>query len=365
MILLTNREKQILEIIKKDPLLSQDEIAKKVGISRSSVAVHITNLTKKGYIIGRGYVLSVRDYVTVIGAANVDIQGFSEEKIIYKDSNPGKIEICLGGVSRNIAENLVKLDIETKLVTATGGDLNSQRLIKECINAGIDMSHTLVLENMNASIYLAIMDDDGEMVLGLSDMSVLDKMTPDFIKSKSYILGNSRAIVIDAALPKDVIEYILLNFKDKKVFLDPVSVKKSRSVKDLIGKFHTIKLNKLEAQYLSNMVIETKKDLKDCADYFIEEGVKQVFITLGERGVFYSNGDYHNLLKAPRINVQNATGAGDAFMAAIVYCVLKDFNIDYTAKFATSASILTLQSEKTVSDIMCIENVTKIIEEMF
>ena len=44
---MTERESEIFEWIKENPLISQQEIADRAGITRSSVAVHISNLMKK------------------------------------------------------------------------------------------------------------------------------------------------------------------------------------------------------------------------------------------------------------------------------------------------------------------------------
>ncbi|GMQ63065.1 carbohydrate kinase [Vallitalea maricola] len=361
---MTGREKEILELIKRNPLISQKEIGEELNITRSSVGVHITNLIKKGYIKGRGYVMNKSDYVTVIGAANIDIHGFTEEKLIERDSNPGLIKICLGGVGRNISENLARLGIDTKLISATGGDMNSKRLIDECNQVGIDMEHSLILPDQNASIYLAIMDEKGDMSIALSDMSIVDRMTPEFIKSKYHIIKNSEVIVVDTCLSRQVIEFILTNFKDKKILLDPVSIRKSRRVKDIIGGFHTIKLNKHEAEFLSDIKIEDAHGLKKAVDYFIDKGVKRVFITLGEKGVYYGEGDYTNSYKAPKIKVVNATGAGDAFMAGVVYGNLYDKGIDEIAKCSTAAAILALKHHETVNPNMSIESINKIMEEI-
>ncbi len=304
------------------------------------------------------------DYVTVVGAANLDIQGFTEEKLIQKDSNPGEVKICLGGVGRNISENMARLGIDTKLITATGGDANSKRLLEECNQVGIDMEHVLVLPDANASIYLAIMDEDGDMAMALSDMHIMDRMTTEFIKGKSHILKNSEVIVIDTCVPRDVIEYILHTFKDSKILLDPVSIKKSRRVKDIIGGFHTIKLNRLEAEFLSDMTIESHDDLPKLTQYFIDQGVQRVFITLGSEGVYYRDRDVGGLLPSPKIKVANATGAGDAFMAGIIHGTLYDDPAVEIAKFSTAAAILTLQHQETVSPHMSTDNIHKIIKEM-
>lgn len=78
------------------------------------VAVHISNLQKKGYISGRIYLVNDFDYAVGIGAANVDICGRSKNPIIMADSNPGAMSISLGGVTRNICENLARLGRQRK-----------------------------------------------------------------------------------------------------------------------------------------------------------------------------------------------------------------------------------------------------------
>ncbi|MBO7423306.1 MAG: winged helix-turn-helix transcriptional regulator, partial [Oscillospiraceae bacterium] len=106
---MTQRERQILHWIEENPMISQQELAEKAGITRSSVAVHISNLMKKGAIAGKGYVLPSPTYVVVIGGVNVDIGGISYRKLIPADSNPGRVRLSLGGVGRNISHNMALL----------------------------------------------------------------------------------------------------------------------------------------------------------------------------------------------------------------------------------------------------------------
>ena len=74
---MTQRERQLLNWIEENPLISQQELADKAGITRSSVAVHISNLMKKGYITGKGYIVHTAPYVTVVGGVNMDIGAVS------------------------------------------------------------------------------------------------------------------------------------------------------------------------------------------------------------------------------------------------------------------------------------------------
>ncbi len=70
---MTAREEEILALIKKNPSISQNEMADLLNISRSSVATYISALSEKGYIEGRGYILGKRKKIMVVGGANADI----------------------------------------------------------------------------------------------------------------------------------------------------------------------------------------------------------------------------------------------------------------------------------------------------
>ena len=100
---MTQRERQILKWIEENPLISQQELADKAGIARSSVAVHISNLMKQGHIAGKGYIVRTAPYVVVVGGVNMDIGGRPHGELVAADSNPGQVRMSLGGVGRNLS----------------------------------------------------------------------------------------------------------------------------------------------------------------------------------------------------------------------------------------------------------------------
>ena len=137
---MTQRERQLLNWIEENPLISQQELADKAGITRSSVAVHISNLMKKGYITGKGYIVHTAPYVTVVGGVNMDIGGWPGEVPVMQDSNPGVVRMSLGGVGRNIAHNMALLGMDVRMVTVFGDDINAQKIAASCGELGIDIS---------------------------------------------------------------------------------------------------------------------------------------------------------------------------------------------------------------------------------
>ena len=354
---MTNREAELLALLRKNPAISQNDLASALGITRSSVAVHITNLMKKGLIVGKGYILKQDDYVCVLGGTNIDISGFPNKTLILQDSNPGQVKISLGGVGRNIAENLVHLGIPTKLISAVGDDVYGRKIMDHANAIGLDVRHTLMLGNRSTSTYLAILDETGDMKVAISSMDIFEDLSIDYIQTKRQVIEDSKICVIDTNVPVETIGYVLDNFKNTAFFLDTVSTTKALKIKDKIGSFHTIKPNKFEAELLTGIKITSESDLLKASQFFLDKGVQRVFISLAEAGVFYDNGSEHQLIPSPRVDVVNATGAGDAFVSALVYCHFNNLGMADTTRFAMTTSILALRHEETINPNISRDNV--------
>lgn len=130
---LTLREKEIFEILKKEPLIAQDELARRFGITRSSVAVHISNLMKKGVILGKGYVINESASVVVLGESciKIDVQGENENT---------SIDVDYGGFAVEFSRALSNFGINVKVITVTGKDNVSDVIISKLREREIDTS---------------------------------------------------------------------------------------------------------------------------------------------------------------------------------------------------------------------------------
>ena len=348
---MTKRERQLLNWIEENPLISQKELADKAGITRSSVAVHISNLMKKGYITGKGYIVQTAPYVTVVGGVNVDIGGRPEAALVARDSNPGAVHSSLGGVGRNIAHNMALLGLDVRLVTAFGDDLNAQKLAASCGELGIDISQSPVISGGRTSTYLFINDEHGDMALAVSDMEIYRHLTPQALAQRHKLLDASQVVVIDTNIPEESIAYLAENCA-APLFADPVSTAKAVKLKPVLGKLHTLKPNRLEAELLSGVPITGEASLNKAADALLETGLRRVFISLGAEGVFAA--DHSGRVQLPCLSAElvNATGCGDAFMAAIAWAYLRGTDLADTARAGLAASSIAMESRETINPAM-------------
>ncbi len=348
---MTQRERQILQKIEKDPMISQQELADCLGITRSSVAVHISNLTKKGYIAGKGYVLRSGSYAVVVGGINVDIGGKSFAPLVAADSNPGTVHISLGGVGRNIAHNLSLMGVDVRMLTAYGEDANGEKVAASCAQLGIDLGHALRLHDANTSTYLYLTDEKGEMALAVSDMEICKRITPAYLANNLSLLQNAQVVVVDTNIPPESLQYLAENCT-APLFCDPVSTTKAEKLRPILDKIHTLKPNRLEAELLSGVKIASFVDVQAAADKLLAMGVHRLFISMGADGVYAAMGNERLHLPNLQGNMVNTTGCGDAFTAALVWAYLQGNDLKHTALAGLAAGAVAMESQETINPAM-------------
>ena len=363
---MTHRERQILEVIKKDPLISQQDLAKKLGLSRSSVAVHIMNLMNKGYIKGKGYVVNDLQHVVVVGAANMDVAAQALQPIIENDSNPGRIHTSSGGVARNIAQNLALLGVECYLIAAVGEDHYGDTLMQEIKLAGVKLEGIHTIRGKNTSTYVSLLTESGDMQVAINDMRILDELTPALLARSRALMQHARALVLDCNLTEDALSWLFNHAGTSPIFVDTVSSFKAGKIRPWLAKIHTLKPNLAEAETLSSIKIKSIQDAPLTADFFHQAGITRVVISLGERGVFFSeNSGVRGFFPPIPIEIKNANGAGDAMTAGLVDAWTRGLPFEKAVRFAQACSALTLNSSFTNNPNLSLENVEKLLEEPY
>jgi pseudouridine kinase len=93
------------------------------------------------------------------------------------------------------------------------------------------------------------------------------------------------------------------------------------------------------------------------AHRLLASGVRLAVITLAEHGLYYAAPGGSGHIPAPRVDVVDATGAGDALTAGVIYGLVNNLPVDECMRLGVSAATLTLLSSETVSPEMSLERV--------
>jgi len=349
-----DKEMQILQYIRRNPFISQQELADLMGISRSAVAGYIAQLTKRGEIKGRAYVLRDEGSIACIGGANLDRKARGKQKVRLHSSNPVTIMESCGGVARNIAENLGRLGCKASLFTSIGEDKEGEWILRETRKHGVDISQVWRLPAQRTGTYTALLDIDGEMVVSLANMDIYDALTPDMYADKWSHIASAQMIFLDTNVPADCLAYIIERCREENIplFIDPVSSAKATKLPQQLNGIEAILPNREEAEVLAGMSIQSAEDCAEACRKIRERGVKHVIVTMGEQGVYYQSEDAAEQFTPYPTDVVDVTGAGDAFASGLLYGIVNGETFEDACRLGLAASALTLQTEQSVSPLL-------------
>jgi len=330
------------------------------------------------------------DGVVVIGGANIDLRGRPTGEVLERHtSNPGKINVGSGGVGRNIAHNLALLNVPVTLLSAVGDDGEGIRILEETGKAGVMIEQMIISGEHPTGIYLAILDEKGEMEVAVSDMQILEDISVEYLRSKAYLIKESKIVVMDTNIPEQSIEYVvdLCNKIKVPLLIEPVSVEKAKKLRKILDgrgsegegergrgsekgsgrwaiDYMTPSKDELESILRTEMGddpdldldLDRDSDIVRAAKELKGKGVKNVIVTLGERGVYVScsgagegrKEDWSNFLAPYRGEVVDVTGAGDALVAGLVYGIYKGYSLEVAARFGLGAAALTISTKEAV-----------------
>lgn len=365
---LTEREKEVFDLIKEDATVSREEIAAELSISESAVGTYIHHLSNKGYLLGRGYITAPEKKVVVVGGANLDIKGYSPN-YIKGSSSPGWVEESSGGVGRNIAEDLGHLGEEVVLLTAISNDHFGEKLKQETKEAGVDISHFKISSALEqkTGVYLAHLDQNGDLIGAVNDMSILKKIDQEYLSEKRKIIETSSILIFDTNLEKNTISYLLdlCQNKNMKKIADTVSVEKALKLKGELENLDYLRGNLDEIEVVLGLVeIEDSEAVKALSIKTRIEKIKtfytkndllpELIITTGKDGAYYLKKSetgieisHFEAEKVTKEEIVETTGAGDALTAGFAAGIMNEYPIADSIKLGIKASALTIKSELT------------------
>jgi len=295
--------------------------------------------------------------VVIIGGSVIDLFLYPHQKMNLFDSNPGYMKRSLGGVGRNIAENLARLGIETTLITPLGNDHYRELIIEQAKEVGFNI---IPIDIQETPLYISVVNEHGEDLIGVALMDDIEKMKHDQIMAHEALLEQAKIVLIDTNLSEDLLGYLLKKYKHK-TYVDAISGQKASKLKNYLPYIHTLKMNFIEAKAIALFGEDSFEGLDQLGHFFIKKGVQEIFITLGEKGVYYANHEVAIFRSSIPVKVVNSNGAGDAFFSGVIYATIhqKDLisygianaSLNLVDAHAVSTSLTQKQIEETIKEL--------------
>jgi pseudouridine kinase len=297
--------------------------------------------------------------VLCIGGINLDRKLKASHALHAGSSNPCIATESPGGVARNVAENLARLGLRVSLAGQLGHDAAAQTLLPALHALGVDTRACLIAPSGNTGSYTAVLDTQGQLVMGMADMALTERLTPDVL-SKALLEQEAKLWMVDMNLPQESLAWLAqraYSLGQRLVVLAVSDPKMNRLPTDLRG-IDTLVLNRGELQALGlhlGWSFDAGSDVVSAFAKLHAAGLQRLVVTQGEAGVFCVDAHRSTQHVKPQltqaINVIDVSGAGDAFCAGLCASYLRypDDALAQHAQRAMKLAALTVQTEQTVS----------------
>ena len=275
--------------------------------------------------------------ITVLGIFVADIS-FSGNKLpsmgetILGDS----YNVGPGGKGCNQAIAISRLGGKVKFISKLGDDDYGKLAINKLKKDNIDTSNIIISNKYKTGVAGIHVDrNTGKNAITVvrgapSSLTTKEVDTSLFKQSKIFLTQLEIPIEVTLHCLKAAKKYGLINI------LNPApACELSNDFFKLVDYFTP---NETEAEFYTGVKINNENDAKVSAKKLIEMGIKKVIITLGEKGLLYSDGKEEIYIKATADKAVDTTGAGDAFNGGFSFALLKGKKIKECLEIANKVA---------------------------
>lgn len=277
--------------------------------------------------------------ILVIGSSNTDLIVTVRSFPTAGETIVGKSFLqAMGGKGANQAVAAHKLGGDVKFITCLGRDANGQNALKYYNEEGMDVSSSLIVDDVPSGTAIILVDEKGENCIVITPGS--NKMlSPAYIHKVEEEISASDMVVLQMEIPYDTVKTVCeIALKNhKKVMLNVAPA--CQLDEDLIKMIDILVVNETEAETISGENIETVgKEV--IVDKLLAMGVNTVVLTLGKKGCLLKNNQLVQYVTAFKVETLDSTAAGDTFCGALAAELSRGHNWDESLKFATAASAI-------------------------
>jgi pseudouridine kinase len=288
--------------------------------------------------------------ILAVGGAHIDRRGQVTGAYVPAASNPGTMREDVGGGVFNALRSAVRRGVTASLLSVRGGDAAADTVSRAIATAGIADLSAVFLDRTTPS-YTALLDRDGELIVGFADMALYDLAFPKQIRRSKVreVIAAADAVLCDANLPSSALERLTALAAGKPVFAIAISPAKVGRLIPVLGALALVFMNRREAIVLAGVNANSAE--RDIVDGLRCSGLSSGVVTAGDGPVLgFDEAGAFSILPPPPRRVADVTGAGDALAGATVAALLRDLPLRAALREGVSAATLAIESANAVPD---------------
>ena len=284
--------------------------------------------------------------IICLGGAAVDRVYRLAAPAVAGTSNPATVLGSAGGVARNVAELLARLGVPVSLVSAVGEDEGGRSLLADLAALGIDTAGTAAVAGAATAEYAAVTDPDGELVIGVAAMGVLDRLDAALVAANADRLRSADWVLADCNTAADgLAALVALRRRARfRLAVDAVSTPKVTRLPAELDGVDVLFLNADEARALVGTGDGATAGPVALAAAVLARGAGSVVLTLGAEGALVAHSAATIAVPAAPAIVAEVTGAGDSLIAATLWRLSAGDALDAAVRFGSALAALTLEA---------------------
>ena len=277
--------------------------------------------------------------ISVLGIFVADIS-FSGTKIpaIGETILGDKYNIGPGGKGCNQAIAIARLGGRVDFISKIGKDAYGELALSTLKKNEIKTENIIQDANLQTGVAGILVDKKSgknaiNVIVGAPTTLKINE-----ISKQINIIKDSKIFLTQLEVPKDVTLHCLKIAKENGciTILNPAPA--SEITREFYSNIDYFTPNETEAEFYTGIKITSEKEAKLAAHKLISFGIKKVIITLGEKGLFYADGQDEIYLKANSVKTVDTTGAGDAFNGGLAFGLSKGKSIKECLELANKVA---------------------------
>lgn len=305
----------------------------------------------------------MRKQILIIGSLNMDMVIEMAKMPLAGETVLGRsLTYVPGGKGANQAYTVGKLGGKGVMLGSVGSDELGERLREKLEQSGTDTGYVASAADIPtgmAAIYVNDAGDNSIVVIPGANASC----DTQFLKKNEELFRESDYVMFQMEIPYPAVFYGIRKAKElgKTVVLNPAPAPSPEEIpEDIWSKIDYLTPNETETAKLSNIPNGSEENIRKGARRLLEKGVKNVLITLGERGALLVNGREEKLYPARKTEAVDTTAAGDCFNGAFVVGLAEGMEVPDAVRFANLAASVTVERKGAQNSIPGREEVDRL-----
>jgi len=301
-----------------------------------------------------------KNRVLVVGSANMDLVVFTESFPKPGETVFGnKFNMFPGGKGANQAVSCSRLGSKTYFIAKFGKDEFADSLITSMGKDNVDLSYIRNDNNSSTGTALITVDNKGENEIVVISGANMELSPRDLEKSKNLFFEVG-VVLTQLEIPLATVEKAaeFASQTDSIFILNPAPARQLGA--EIMKRVDILTPNEIELGILTNTKIQQDSDVVNGAKLLLNQGVKNVIVTLGEKGSILVNNNVVKHFPTIEVHAVDSTAAGDTFNGCLASCLSKGMSIEESIGMSNIAAALSVTKKGAQSSMPTDEELNRV-----